>query len=104
VAIDTTSPDTLAGAVGTYGNVSGCGDDDTVTLSESNGTLTLSGLTGNNDITLTPTNDTTATAENVTAFNIAGHTLTLELLPTGELQLTLVSSSGQCSVTLTPAP
>jgi len=104
VPVTTTTPDTLLGSVGTYGNVSGCGDNDTITLSDNNGTLILSGLTGNNDITLTLTNDTTATADNVTAFGQPGHTLTLTLLPTGELEMTMVSTSGQCGVTLTPVP
>lgn len=93
---------TLIGAVGLYSGVTGCGDDDEqVMLVDDAGTLVLRGLTGNGDIPLTLTDDQTATATNVVAFGMAGHNLTLTLLPSGEITLDLERPGAACSDTLT---
>jgi hypothetical protein len=93
----------LLEADGVYTGAGSCSDDDNrVTLTSDGSTLTLSGFTGNGDITLTPTGDTTATASNVVAFGVPGHTLTLTLNPaTGQISFVL-ATAGSCSTTLRP--
>jgi len=97
------APTTLLEADGIYTGAGSCSDDDNrVTLTSNGSTLTLSGFTGNGDITLTPTSDTTATASNVVAFGVPGHTLTLTLdLATGQISFVL-TTAGTCSTTLQP--
>ncbi len=94
---------TLLEAVGVYTGTGTCGDDDDeVILTADNGTLILSGFTGNDDITLTITGATTATAKDVVAFGNPGHTLTLTLdTETGMINFEL-ATAGSCITELVP--
>jgi len=104
--IDIGTVGALIGATGVYSGAGTCGDDDDeVTLTLDEDTLTLSGLTGNDDIPLTLTDDSTATAGNVVAFGLSGHDMTMmidtEII---SLQLVHVESSAACSSELMFAP
>lgn len=96
-------PTTLLEADGVYTGAGNCGDDDNeVMLTSDDSTVTCSGFTGNGDIPLTLTNDTTATGSNVVAYGTPGHSLRLSLNPlTGEISFVL-GVAGTCSTTLAP--
>ncbi len=101
----TSIPQTLLDAGGTYTDSGICGDEDnSVTLTNNNGTLTLGGFSGNNDITFTLVDDITATATDVTAFGTPGHMLTLTLdRQMGYIAFDL-TVAGNCSSDLMIAP
>jgi hypothetical protein len=96
----------LIGATGVYSGAGTCGDDDDeVTLSLDDNTLILGGFTGNDDIPLTLTNDTTATASNVVAFEQSGHDMTIKIeTEIVSLNLVHVVSGASCSSELMFAP
>ncbi len=107
MASDTVSPQSLVGAAGNYTGATSCGDDDDmVSVVNNNGVLTLTGLTGNEDITISLTGDLTGTASGVTAFGVGDHTLMLTLDPAnGNLSLHLENGDGgSCDSTLVSMP
>lgn len=98
-------PTTLLEADGVYMGAGNCSDEDNeVMLNSDDSIVTLSEFTGNGDIVLHLTNDTTAstTDSDVVAFGTPGHSLTLTLNPlSGEISFVL-GTAGVCSSTLTP--
>jgi len=84
-------------ALGSYVLAGNC-----TTLELVNGTLVLRGLPENNDIALV-CEDAIATGNNVTAFGVGGHELTLTIQPDGSLNLALFQPDtfGACQSTLT---
>lgn len=90
-------------ALGDYVVSGSCpGEGQTVTLLFVNGDLVLRGLPENEDILLV-CEDLLATGSNVTAFDVAGHDLTLAIVPGGGLGLALLQPQtfGACFSNLT---